>query len=151
MIKNPHITVATVIESSGRFLMVEELRDGRQVFNQPAGHVEQDERLLQAALRETLEETAWHVELQDFLGVYVLPVPERDMTYYRFCFSARALHQSERPLDPDIHATHWLSYEEILARRDQLRSPLVLQCIEDYRAGRRLPLDSIHELVPASS
>src|SRR5690625_8044917 len=57
-----HLTVASVIEREGRFLMVEEqTRQGRR-FNQPAGHLEPGESLLEGARRELLEETAWEAE-----------------------------------------------------------------------------------------
>ncbi len=148
MIKNPRITVATLVEHNQRFQLVEECCNGKIVFNQPAGHVEEGESLPDAAKRETLEETAWQVELTGLLGVYILPMPEQDFTYYRFCYIATALTDSGEPLDTDILGAHWLSYEEILARRDQLRSPLVLQCIEDYRQGHRFPLHLIHEASP---
>lgn len=145
MLNAPHITVATLVEKDGRFLLVEERSNGLVVFNQPAGHVEEGETLVEAALRETLEESGWQVQLSGFLGSYVLPVPERAMTYYRFCFIAEAREQVTQKLDSDIIAAHWLTHEEILARTSQLRSPLVLQCIEDYRAGKRYPLDIIKE------
>lgn len=145
MLNDPHITVATLVEKEGRFLMVEERSNGAIVFNQPAGHVEEGESLVEAALRETLEESGWQVRLSGFLGSYVLTIPDKGRTYYRFCFIAEAGRQVSQHLDTDIIAAHWLSHEEVLARTDQLRSPLVLQCIEDYRAGKRYPLDIIKE------
>lgn len=145
MLIEPHITVATLVEKAGRFLMIEERSNGLVVFNQPAGHVEEGESLVEAALRETLEESGWQVELSGFLGSYVLNIPSKSRIYYRFCFIAEARQQVTQQLDPDIIAAHWLSHEEILARTGQLRSPLVLQCIEDYRAGKRYPLDIIKE------
>lgn len=140
----PHATVAVVVENEqGQFLLVEERSNGRVVYNQPAGHVEEDEAITDAALREALEETGWQVELQHFLGLYTYKAPANNVTYYRFCFSARAVEKITQQLDTDIIAAHWLSLDDIHARRDQLRSPLVLQCIEDYRNGRRFPLDII--------
>lgn len=140
----PHATVAVVVENDqGQFLLVEERSDGRIVYNQPAGHVEEGEAITDAALREAMEETGWQVELQHFLGLYTYKAPANSVTYYRFCFSARAVEKVTRQLDTDIIAAHWLSLDDIHARRDQLRSPLVLQCIDDYRNGRRFPLDII--------
>ncbi len=148
MIKDPRITVATLVERDQRFLLVEENSNGKIVFNQPAGHVEEGESLFSAAIRETLEETAWQVELTGFLGVYVLPVPNQGMTYYRFCYVASPIADTGQPLDADILGAHWFTYDEVLAKRDQLRSQLVLQCIEDYRRGQRFPLDLVHEAEP---
>jgi len=145
MLNEPHITVATLVEKDGRFLMVEEWSNGLLVFNQPAGHVEEGESLAEAALRETIEESGWQVELSGFLGSYVLTIPDKTRVYYRFCFIAEARQQVTQQLDSDIIAAHWLSHEELLARAGQMRSPLVLQCIEDYRAGKRYPLDIIKE------
>lgn len=142
-----HVTVAIVVEQNNRFLMVEEYAKerGSQVFNQPAGHVEAGESLLEACLRETLEETAWHVQITDLLGIYTYTPPGAlDRTYYRFCFIAQAIEDTGRSLDPDITATHWLTLQE-LEQSGQARSPLVLQCIRDYQAGKRLPFDIINE------
>ncbi len=142
----PHATVAVVVEDEqGRFLMVEESSRGQIVFNQPAGHVEKDERILDAASREALEETGWQVRPDYFLGLYTFTAPANGVTYYRFCFAATALSRVTDNLDDDIIAAHWLTLEELKDRKDKLRSPLVLQCIEDYRNGRRFPLDVIVE------
>lgn len=142
----PHATVAVIVETDGQFLMVEEGRENARVFNQPAGHVEENESLLDAARREALEETGWRVEPTDFLGLYTWKAPANGVTYYRFCFVARAIEQVTTELDSDIVAAHWLSYEALQARADALRSPLVMRCIDDYRQGRRWPLEIIREL-----
>ncbi|OEY67205.1 NUDIX hydrolase [Marinobacter sp. X15-166B] len=144
MIWTPHATVAVIAEDTqGRFLMVEELSRGQVVFNQPAGHVEEDEGIAAAAIRETLEETGWQVELQHLLGVYTYKAPANGVTYYRFCFAARPLTRVSDVLDKDIIAAHWLTLEQIRDLDSSLRSPLVLQCLEDYRDGRRYPLEVI--------
>lgn len=143
----PHITVATVVQKDGRYLMVEE-RDktsGRLVFNQPAGHLEADETLSQAALRETLEETGWHVDLLGILGIALYTAPGNGVTYYRTTFLANAREQAHgAQLDPDISAVHWLEYEAILSKSDRMRSPLVLAAIEQQRRGICYPLDMIY-------
>jgi 8-oxo-dGTP pyrophosphatase MutT (NUDIX family) len=125
--------------------MVEESSRGHIVFNQPAGHVEKNEKITDAALREALEETGWQVRLDHFLGLYTFIAPANGVTYYRFCFAATALARITDELDDDIIAAHWLDLDDLKARQSQLRSPLVLQCIEDYRNGRRFPLDVIVE------
>lgn len=141
-----HVTVATIVEHEGRFLFVEELKGGRLVLNQPAGHLEPKESLLQAAVRETLEETGCDVELTGVTGVYLYTAPSNGVTYQRICFIARLLeHHAERELDSDISAIRWLTYEELLAERGRLRSELVLRCLDDYLAGARFPLSFIHD------
>jgi len=138
---HPHITVATVIEDQGRFLMVEEFKAGKHVFNQPAGHLEPNETLRQAALRETFEETAWEVELTGVVGIYLYTAPSNGVTYQRICFAARALrHHPQQALDTDIVRAVWLSREALLAEPDRWRSELVPRCIDDYLAG---PLHSL--------
>lgn len=146
MIWTPHATVAAIVEDTeGRLLMVEESSDGKIVYNQPAGHVEENETVLDAMRRETLEETGWEVEPVHFLGIYVYKAPANGVTYYRFCYSARPVRKVTDKLDTDIIAAHWLTPEQIEALGQQLRSPLVLQCIEDYRKGRCFPLDLIQD------
>ena len=158
----PHKTVAVVVEQlppadtvlggaspavPRRFLMVEEIVQGQQVFNQPAGHLDPGETLFQAAVREALEETAWHVELSAFLGLYQYISPENNECYIRSCFIAKALHlDKSRALDKDIVAAHWMTLDEIMARKAQLRSPVVLTVLEDYCKGHYFPLDVIKTL-----
>jgi len=142
----PHTTAATIVEDNGRFLLVEELSGGRLVLNQPAGHLEQNERLVEAARRETLEETGWHVEPEYLLGLYIYRSTHNGITYHRACFSARALeHDPHRPLDEGIQRALWLTRDEVAAHADRLRSAMVLKCIDDYLAGIRYPLSLIHE------
>lgn len=129
----PHITVATVVERDGKFLMVEEHAGGSLVYNQPAGHLEIGETLLEAAIRETLEETRWQVELNGFIGIYHFTSPTNGITYVRHCFSADAVSErANAQLDPDINQALWLDLEQIKAARASLRSPLVLTAVEDY-------------------
>ena len=140
----PHATVAVVVEDDqGRFLLVEEVSGGKVVFNQPAGHIEENEAILDAVRRETLEETGWEIEPVYFLGVYTYKAPANGVTYYRFCYAAKAIRHATDELDTGIIGPHWLTPEEIRELGDQLRSPLVLQCIEDYRNGRKFPLDVV--------
>jgi ADP-ribose pyrophosphatase YjhB (NUDIX family) len=141
---HPHKTVATLIEWDNQFLMVEEIINGRLVYNQPAGHLEEGETLEQAALRETLEETAWQVELIALLGIYQSTSAETGICYIRTCYIAKALqHFADRPLDTGIVRALWMSKAEIEVRYDQLRSPVVLTVINDYLAGQHFPLHAI--------
>jgi 8-oxo-dGTP pyrophosphatase MutT (NUDIX family) len=138
MVWKPDVTVAAVIERGGRFLLVEERIRGRLVLNQPAGHLEDGEALLDAVVRETLEETAWRFTPESLLGIYQWR-SARGHTTLRFAFTGSVQgYDADRPLDPPIVATHWFAREEIAQR-----TPLVLRCIEDYLAGRRLSLDAL--------
>lgn len=136
-----HLTVATIVTDGERFLLVEESPFGEQLLNQPAGHVEPGEAIVAAAIRETLEETGYSVELSHFLGHYHYFPKAIPASYHRFCFIAETFEKIEgAQIDADIDQPVWLTYEEILARRSQLRSQLVLDCIDDYLAGIRHPL-----------
>jgi 8-oxo-dGTP pyrophosphatase MutT (NUDIX family) len=138
---HPEITVAAVTETDGRFLVVEERIDRRVVINQPAGHVEPGETLLEAVVREVREETAWLFTARELVGVYLWRSPDTGRMTKRFTFTgAVADHRPDQPLDDGIIATHWMTQAELKGREPQLRSPLVLRCIEDYLAGRRQPL-----------
>ncbi len=140
----PHVTVATIVEDNGRFLMVEEFAEGRAVFNQPAGHLEADESLIQAALRETLEETGWDVELTAVTGIYLYTAPSNGITYQRICFAAKPVcHHPDLALDHGIIGPQWLTRDELITQSKRLRSELVMQCIDDYLAGERFALSLI--------
>ncbi|MCO6439730.1 MAG: NUDIX hydrolase [Nitrococcus mobilis] len=143
----PHVTVAAVVEHANRFLMVEETAEGRRVLNQPAGHLEPGESLLEAMVRETREETGWEVEGLALVGIYRWPHPKRSKTFLRVAFAARALsHNPDHSLDEGIVNTHWLTCDELTAAAERLRSPLVLQSATDYLAGRRYPLELLRDL-----
>jgi ADP-ribose pyrophosphatase YjhB (NUDIX family) len=142
----PHATVATVVERDGRFLIVEELSGGAVVLNQPAGHIEEHERFETAALRETMEETCWQVRLKHLIGLYAYRSDNNDITYHRLCYAAEAIeHHPDAALDDGIIQALWLTRDELVARREQLRSPMVLKCIDDYLAGKAFPLDFVYE------
>ncbi|MDH1012665.1 NUDIX hydrolase [Pseudomonas nicosulfuronedens] len=142
-----HVTVATIVEDQGRFLLVEEMSaDKKQVFNQPAGHLEANETLLEAAVRETLEETGWDVELTAVTGIYLYTAPSNGVTYQRVCFAARPVrHHPERALDDGILGARWMTREELAAQPERWRSHLVLRCIDDYLEGERFPLALIRD------
>jgi 8-oxo-dGTP pyrophosphatase MutT (NUDIX family) len=139
--KPPSVTVAAIIERDGRFLFVEEIQDGRRVLNQPAGHLDPGETLIAACAREVMEETAHRFEPAALVGIYRWHYKPADVTFLRFCFSGKLLGVEDRPLDQEIVELHWLNEGELKARSRQHRSPLVQQCLDDYLAGRRFPLD----------
>ena len=143
----PHVTVATVVPQGDRFLFVEESIRGRLVLNQPAGHLECGETLLAAAVRETIEETGWDVELECLLGIQQWTSTNSGSHFVRFTFGARAVrHDAARPLDTGIVRALWLRRDEIADAQARLRSPLVLNSVDDWIDGRRLPLDAIRSL-----
>lgn len=143
----PNTVVAAVLERDGRFLLVEELAEGRAVYNQPAGHLDPGETLCDAVRRETLEESAWQIEPRGLVGVYLIEPPGSGVTYVRFCFHGDLVaHDPARALDREIIRTVWLTRDELAATAGRHRSPLVLRCVDDYLAGRRYPLDLICDL-----
>lgn len=140
----PHVTVAALVERDGRFLLVEEHTVDGVRLNQPAGHLDQGESLVSACVRESLEETAHSVAVDALVGIYQWTRPSGDITYLRFAFACTALsEESGRALDEGIIRAVWLSREELAAQPERWRSPLVMQCIDDYLAGQRYPLDVI--------
>lgn len=144
----PDVTVASIVPRDGRFLLVEEVVRGELVLNQPAGHLEPDESLAAAARRETLEETGWDIELTDLVGVYQWTNSVSDIHFLRFTFAAKPIqHHPRRGLDASIVRALWLTRAEIAAAHARLRSPMVLRCVDDWLAGKRLPLDAVVSLL----
>lgn len=147
----PDVTVATVVARDGRLLVVEERVSGQLVLNQPAGHLEPDESLAEAALRETREETGWDVRLTAFVGAYQWKSPPLNGSpgrhYLRFAFAAEPVaHDPGRHLDEGIVRAFWVPPSELLAMRERHRSPLVAKAVEDFLAGRRHPLELAQQL-----
>ena len=143
---NPHVTVATVVCRDNKYLIVKELINGQEVYNQPAGHLEPDESLIEAAKRETLEETRWHVSIEHLLGISRYIAPCNGETYIRFSFIASATEHSETAhLDDGILEAIWLTKDEIVQLRDALRSPMILNDITRFEQGYKLPLCSLYD------
>jgi len=148
----PDVTVATVIVRDGRMLVVEEEAQGLRVLNQPAGHLEPGESLVEAAMRETLEETAWEVRLTAFIGAYQWRAPpgtdgNGGRHYLRFAFAAEAVrHFPDRALDEGIVRAFWLTPAELQAELARHRSPMVWRTAADFLAGRRSPIDLVAQL-----
>ena len=144
----PNVTVAAVVARNGRFLLVEEETPNGLRLNNPAGHLDRGESPEMACARETLEETAFHFEPTALIGIYLCRQFDhkgRDITYLRFAFAGElGVFEPERILDTGIVRTLWMSADEIRASAARHRSPLVVQCMEDFLSGRRCPRDLIH-------
>lgn len=139
--RDVHVTVATIVVRDGRFLFVEETVGPRIVLNQPAGHWEAGETLVEAAVRETLEETAWEVEPTALLGAYSYQPDDLAYGFLRFAFLAEPRrHYAGRALDPGIVRALWLTPAELRREAARHRSPMVQRCVDDALAGRRYPL-----------
>ena len=140
----PNVTVAAIVEREGRFLLVEEETDAGLKLNQPAGHLETNESLVEGAARETLEETAYEFTPEYLVGVYRWRHPNTNVTYLRFAFAGRlGTHHRARALDTGIVRALWLTAAEVRASRHRHRSPLVVRCMDDYQRGSRAPLDLV--------
>jgi 8-oxo-dGTP pyrophosphatase MutT (NUDIX family) len=148
MVWKPHATVAAIVEKQGQFLVVEEKSDGKIVYNQPAGHLDPDESLVDAVIRETNEETAWQFEPEYVTGIYQWKHPQNeDQTFLRIAFYGECHnHYAEQQLDEGIIRATWMTREELVEKETQLRSPMVLRCIDDYLAGHQYPLDILINL-----
>jgi phosphatase NudJ len=145
----PSVTVATVIERDGRYLLVEEMTAEGLRLNNPAGHLDPGESLLDAAARETLEETARPFTAQAVVGLYLARLRREatgeDITYLRVAVCGTVGEpEPGRPLDEPVLRTLWMTFDELSACPERHRSPLVLQCVQDHRAGRRFPLELLH-------
>lgn len=143
----PDVTVAAIVHRDGRFLVVEERAARRVVLNQPAGHLERDESLIQAVVRETLEETAHTFIPEAIVGIYLWRSEATERTFLRVAFSGEATGpDAARRLDRCILRTAWLTREQLASRARSLRSPLVLRCVDDFLAGARYPLSVLATL-----
>lgn len=141
MVWKPHVTVAAIIENKQRFLLVEEETSSGLAFNQPAGHLEEGESLIEAVKREVLEETAWQFEPEHVVSVQLWRRNSASPSFLRICFAGHChSFDPNQALDEGIIATHWLSRTEVEAKIGQLRSPLVLIGIDEFLSGRRYPL-----------
>ena len=142
----PHVTVATIVANEGRYLVVEEWVRGEKVINQPAGHLDPDESLVDAARRETLEETAYDVTIDDLIGIYQWKSASGKQ-FLRFAFAGHITgHHADRELDEGVIGALWLTREELRQRMHQIRSPMVLRNIDDFEAGVSLGLDAVTNL-----
>ena len=145
MVWKPNVTVAAVVERDGRFLLIEEETSRGRLFNQPAGHLEPGESLVDAVARETLEESAYAFTPTALVGVYQYRSAAEGVTYLRFAFAgAVSGHDPRRTLDSGIVRAVWLGPDEARRESARHRSPLVMRCIDDYLAGRRYSLSVLY-------
>lgn len=143
----PHVTVAAVAEQDGRFLLVEEAVDGNIVLNQPAGHLDEGESLIQAVIRETLEESGYHFCPSALVGLYRWQHPDTHQSFLRFTFCGQLAGRTNNiTLDEAILRVIWLDRGELARQPARLRSPMVLRAIDDYQAGRRYSLHLLCDL-----
>ncbi|MGR9106922.1 MAG: NUDIX hydrolase [Gammaproteobacteria bacterium] len=148
MVWKPHVTVAAIVERNKRFLLVEERISGSLVINQPAGHLEEGESLIDAVKRETFEETGWNFKPDSVLGIHLWQHPENSTTFLRVSFAGNCSNYNpDRKLDLGITRTLWLSRNELVAGGHTLRSPMVLHCIDDYLSEIRYPLSLLKTLL----
>lgn len=141
------MTVAAIVERDGAFLLVEETTDRGLRLNQPAGHLEEHETIIQAVVRETLEETAYDFTPEALVGIYHWQHPVNGITYLRFAFCGKvSTHYPERALDDGIVRALWLTPAQLEAQQANTRSPQVLLCVQDYLAGKRYPLELLTHL-----
>ncbi len=141
MVWKPHVTVAAVIEREGKFLLVEEQTSSGLQFNQPAGHLEESESLVDAVKREVLEETGWQFEPDALMSIQLWRRSQKSTTFLRYCFTGQChSYDSALPLDEGIVAIHWLTSQEIQSQKNRLRSPLVMIAVDEYISGQRYPL-----------
>lgn len=144
----PSVTVAAIIESEGRYLLVEEETPEGLRLNNPAGHLDPGESPEQGVAREALEETAYAFRPTALVGIYLSRFQREstgeDITYLRFAYCGElGEFDVHRRLDTGIVRTLWMTPDEVRASTDRHRSPLVLRCIEDHLAGRRFALDTV--------
>ncbi|MFW5439140.1 MAG: NUDIX hydrolase [Methylophilaceae bacterium] len=143
----PNATVAAIVEKNGKFLLVEETTSRGNRYNQPAGHLEDNETIIQAVIRETLEETAYDFSPDALLGIYHWKHDHNDTTYLRFAFIGNVgAHYPDQALDDGILRATWMSIDEIRDKQAVMRSSQVLTCFEDYLAGKQYPLETITHL-----
>ncbi len=144
----PSVTVAAIIERDGRFLLVEEQTSDGICFNQPAGHLDPGESLEQAVTRETMEEAAHDFMPTALVGVYMSRYLSSrtglEVTYLRFAFAGEVGKSYDQPLDEGILRAVWMDYDELVDSQYKHRSPLVMQCVDDYLAGKRAPLSLLY-------
>jgi 8-oxo-dGTP pyrophosphatase MutT (NUDIX family) len=147
MIWRPDLAAAAIVQRDDRFLVVEERIRGKLLFNQPAGHVDDGESIVDAVVRETLEETAWHFVPRSLLGIYLWRNPATAHTILRVAIIGDVTgHEPGRALDQPVVAAHWMERDSLLAQPGRLRSPLVMRCIDDYLSGHRHELSALNYL-----
>lgn len=140
----PNTTVAAIIHHQGKFLLVEEIDNNQHVYNQPAGHIEMGENLIKAIEREVTEETGLTLTPDYLSGIYYHYRDDIQLYFLRFCFVIEVTsYLISKAQDSEIIANHWFTLEEIKENAAKLRSPMVLECIEDYLSGNKIPLSHL--------
>ena len=126
------VIVGGVLEKDGKYLLVQEARKCRGKWNLPAGHLDPNETIFDAAKREIKEECGLDVELTNICQIGNRKI--EDDVFVSIIFSAEII-GGEILFSPDeIMDVKWFSYEELISMKDQLRRvDLVLGAIENVR------------------
>jgi ADP-ribose pyrophosphatase YjhB (NUDIX family) len=142
---------ALVRDAAGRYLLVQESKpSARGRYNLPAGKLERDETLAEAAIREAREETGLRVAVEHLVGFYHCPRTSEGYAVLNVVFAAHAVGGTLATSDehPDVR---FFYRDEIadLQLRLRLRGTHIPLAIEDHERGQRLSL-SMLQVVAAS-
>ena len=138
------VTCSVMLEHDDKLLLVQEAASAIYgKWNQPAGHLDPGETLLECAVREAREESGYIVELTALQAIYNQATAERQRI--NFCFRATPCGEPGLVDPSEILSTRWFHQDELRQLPDdQLRHQLAKQRILDWLAGKCAPLELIH-------
>lgn len=129
------VVVGCLLKQDGKYLLVQENQpSARGLWNLPAGHVDKNEELEAAAIRETKEETGLEVQLIEQVGLY----HEKAAKSVKHVFSAEIIGGELKSQEDEILDVKWLTFDEITRLNDdhKIRAPWVWASIQkDYHSS----------------
>lgn len=136
------VIAGCIIKKENKILMVKEAKNpfyGQ--WNYPAGHLEEFEKIMDGAIRETLEETGCKVKLTG-----VLPIANIDLekeTHILIRFMAEIVEEHITFDKEEILDVKWISMEEIKKmKKEELRGyEIGIKTIKDIENNNIYPLE----------
>ena len=124
------VVVGSLVKRDGKYLLVKENPAGKDVYNLPAGHVDKDEQLEVAAVREAKEETGYDIRLIQQIALYHESAPQS----VKHVYSAEIIGGGEAAQEGEILEVVWFSFGEIteLEKAGRMRAPWVFDVISKF-------------------
>ena len=124
---------ASIMDVHGRILCVRQ-NTGSRKWTLPGGRMESGESPIEALIREVREETGYHVEVGDLIGVYSTPAKDEVV----ICFVAYVVARSPWQPDDEIAEIGFFGRDELPQQMRQRTRERIADAFAEERGVMRV-------------